>query len=71
MACIPPCPAEIPDAAPIERMRGSGFNWRGGEGSVTDHVAEDQREEDPVTYQAGEPLIFSSYTRPSTGLACG
>jgi len=35
---------------------------------VTDRVAEEQREEDPVTYQAGEPLIFSSYTRPSTGL---
>lgn len=48
-----------------------GFNWRGGEGSVTDRVAEDLRPENPITGEAAESRIFSSYTRPSTGRISG
>ncbi len=62
--CIPECPAEFPHAAePIERMQAGGFHWRGGEGSITDRVAEEQRDH-------GNPdeLRHSAYTKPSTGL---
>ncbi len=61
--CDPPCPDPLPDAAPVDRMQAGGFNWRGDEGSITDRVAEEQREH-------GNPdeLRHSAYTRPSTGL---
>jgi len=56
----PPCPNE--PARPVERMQTGGFNWRGGEGSVTDRVLEDMQ--DSSTHE----LRWSAYTRPSTGL---
>ena len=43
-------------------MQTGGFNWRGGEGSVTDRVLEDMQ--DSSTHE----LRWSAYTRPSTGL---
>jgi len=43
-------------------MQTGGFNWRGGEGSITDRVAEDMPDTEENT------LRWSAYTRPSTGL---
>jgi len=49
-------------AQPIERMQTGSFNWRGGEGSITDRVTQDMQ--DTETWG----LRWSAYTRPSTGL---
>ena len=59
----PPCP--LPEEQwpqPVERMQTGGFNWRGGEGSITDRAAEDMPDTEENT------LRWSAYTRPSTGL---
>jgi len=63
-----PCP--VPESSPpvvhqpqpIERMQTGSFNWRGGEGSITDRVTHDM--EDTETWETR----WSAYTRPSTGL---
>jgi RHS repeat-associated protein len=59
----PDCP--IPperQAHPVERMQTGSFNWRGGEGSITDRVTQDMQDS-----ETGE-MRWSAYTRPSTGL---
>jgi len=63
-----PCPVPelsppvVHQPGPVERMQTGSFNWRGGEGSITDRATHDM--EDTETWETR----WSAYTRPSTGL---
>jgi len=56
---------------PVERMAGGMYQWRGGEGSITDRPMEDQCRPGPVDGECdvtANEHDFAADTRPSTGL---